>query len=297
MKTYVRIGLSLGLLFAGFVGTAFASSDRELLLSAPIEQLDRATDTVTVLGQKFHAQADQLSIGEVVHVYGVLAKDGSIGDALVQGTEAYAANGDAVFVKGVVTNIDTLLGRAEISGMTIDYTPQLANAGFVAPSIGDVIAVAASQPLSKGVLMAYAAGMDAYTVSIATGNSISVAATGLSNPGTLAGSASGHTGTAGMNGGGFAAGMNGGGSAAGMNGGGAAAKGMNGGGFAAGMNGGGSAAGMNGGGAAAKGMNGGGFAAGMNGGGSAAGMNGGGAATKGMNGGGLRAAGMNGGGK
>ena len=289
MNTYVRIGLSLGLLCGGFVGTAFASSDRELLLSAPIEQLDRSADTVTVLGQKFHAQAGQLSVGEVVHVYGVLAKDGAIGDALVQGTEAYAANGDAVFVKGVVTNIDTLLGRAEVNGMTIDYTPQLANAGFVAPSIGDVIAVAASQPLSKGVLMAYAAGMDAYAVGTATaGNSISVAATGLNNPGAPAGSASGQTGAAGMNGGGFAAGMNGGG---------AAAKGMNGGGFAAGMNGGGSAAGMNGGGAAAKGMNGGGFAAGMNGGGSAAGMNGGGAAAKGMNGGGFRTAGMNGGGK
>jgi hypothetical protein len=288
MNTYVRIGLSLVLLCGGFVGTAFASSDRELLLSAPIEQLDRSADTVTVLGQKFHAQAGQLSVGEVVHVYGVLAKDGSIGDTLVQGTDAYAANGDAVFVKGVVTNIDTLLGRAEVNGMTIDYTPQLANAGFVAPSIGDVIAVAASQPLSKGVLMAYAAGMDAYAVGTTTADSISVASTGLNNTGALPGSASGHTGVAGMNGGG---------SAAGMNGGGAAAKGMNGGGFAAGMNGGGSAAGMNGGGAAAKGMNGGGFAAGMNGGGSAAGMNGGGAAAKGMNGGGFRTAGMNGGGK
>jgi hypothetical protein len=279
MNTYVRIGLSLGLLCGGFVGTAFASSDRELLLSAPIEQLDRSADTVTVLGQKFHAQAGQLSVGEVVHVYGVLAKDGAIGDALVQGTDAYAANGDVVFVKGVVTNVDTLLGRAEVNGMTIDYTPQLANAGFVAPSIGDVIAVAASQPLSKGVLMAYAAGMDAYAVGTAAGNSISVAATGLNNPSALPGSASEHTGAAGMNGGGFAAGMNGGG---------AAAKGMNGGG---------SAAGMNGGGAAAKGMNGGGSAAGMNGGGSAAGMNGGGAAAKGMNGGGFRTAGMNGGGK
>jgi hypothetical protein len=268
MKNYLRVGLGFAAICGTFVGVAYANSDTELLLSAPIEQLDRTSDTVTVLGQKFHAQTSQLSVGEVVHVYGVLSKDGSIGNSVVQGTETYGANGDAVFVKGVVTGIDTLLGHAQVNGMTIDYTPELANPGFTGPSIGDVIAVAAAQPLSKGVLMAYATGNDAYSFNASTGASISVAASGLNSAAALTnGSASPNVAAAGT------AGMNGGGMAAGMNGGGAAAKGMNGGGFAAkGMNGGGMiAAGMNGGGRMAAGMNGGGARAA-----SAAGMNGGG---------------------
>jgi hypothetical protein len=223
MKTSIRIAAGCVLLAsAATIGSAYAGDSNELLLSAPIEKLDRTTDSVTVLGQTFHAQTDQLAIGEVVRVYGALGKDGSVQDAIVQPTETYAANGDPVFVKGVVTNTDASLGHAEVNGMTIDYTSQLSNPNFVPPSVGDVVTVAASQPLTQGALVAFASGLDAYSLGTAGGGS-SVA------PGSVKTLAEGVApAEVGMNGGGRAVraevGMNGGGrvvrAEVGMNGGG-----------------------------------------------------------------------------
>ncbi len=103
MKTHIQFAVAFGFILGASVSSnTFAGSDRELLLSAPIEQLDRTSDTITVLGQQFHSETGQLNVGQLVRVYGVLAKDGSVEDAVVQPTEAFAANGDPVFVKGVV---------------------------------------------------------------------------------------------------------------------------------------------------------------------------------------------------
>jgi hypothetical protein len=144
--------------------SANASPGRELIFSGPIQKIDRGTDTVTVLGQRLNAQTTLLSIGEIVRVFGVLQKDGSIGDALVEGTKSFGANGDPVFLKGVVTNADPQLGRVEVDGLTVDYTSQLGNSQFSIPAIGDVIAVSGLQPTTKGVLVASATGDAAYAV-------------------------------------------------------------------------------------------------------------------------------------
>ncbi len=319
MRRRIGASLAVGALSAAAALTcANANTGRELLFSAPVQQLDRSTDTVTVLGQKFQAQSDQLAVGQIVNVYGILDKDGSITNAVVEGTPNYGANGDPVFVKGVVTNVDALLGQADVDGLTVDFTSQLGNPQFVAPSVGDVIAIAGSEPVAKGLLVATATGDSAYQMGITAGGTSVAGVSGVNVSGTAliasgAGLAGGTTAAAGgMSGGGTAAagGMSGGGTAAagGMSGGGtAAAGGMSGGGTAAagGMSGGGTAAagGMSGGGtAAAGGMSGGGTAAagGMSGGGTAAagGMSGGGtAAAGGMSGGGTAAAGgMSGGG-
>src|SRR6185312_13909228 len=216
---------------------AFADSGRELLFSAPIQQLDRSVGTITLLGQTFHAAAEQLSIGQVVNVYGVLNKEGAVSEAVVQPTNAYGANGDRVFVKGVVTNTDSILGRVEVDGMSIDYTSQLANPDFIPPNVGDVIAIAASQPAQKGTLVALATGSDAYSAGISNGSSTQIAggvaavsAFGITRT-TAAGMTGGGAGTAGMTGGGAGtAGMTGGGAGtAGMTGGGAGTAGMTGG--------------------------------------------------------------------
>jgi hypothetical protein len=163
MKNSVRSLIAIGALAgaAAFV-SANANAGRELIISAPIQQLDHGADTVTVLGQTFHTETNQLNVGEVVKVYGVLQKDGSIADAVVEGTNAYATNGDPVFLKGVVTGTDPALGQVEVDGMTVDYTSQLANADFAAPGVGDVIAITASQPATQGVLIASATGAAAY---------------------------------------------------------------------------------------------------------------------------------------
>jgi hypothetical protein len=176
MKLKFRIMLISG---AVAIATAWvsaeAASGRELLISAPIQKLDRSTETVTVLGQSFHADTAQLSIGEIVKVYGLLQKDGSVSDALVEGTETFGANGDAVFLKGVVTNSDPALGRVEINGLAVDYTSQLGNSQFATPATGDVVALSGMQPTNQGVLVASATGDAAYAVQTgATGSFASV---------------------------------------------------------------------------------------------------------------------------
>ncbi len=168
----VAFGAVLG---ATAMASAYADAGKELLLSGPVEQIDRGGDTVTVLGQKFKAPADQLSLGQVVNVYGQLTSDGSITDPVVQGTNRFGTNGDPVFLKGVVTNSDAALGRVGVDGLTIDYTAELANADFTMPSVGDVIAVSGTEPAAKGLLMAAAAGLAAYGPG-ATGNALAAPA-------------------------------------------------------------------------------------------------------------------------
>ncbi|HTW74822.1 MAG TPA: hypothetical protein VMD56_07870 [Steroidobacteraceae bacterium] len=240
MRREIGASLAVGALMVAAAFTcANANAGRELLFSAPIQQFDRTTDTITVLGQKFQAQSDQLSVGQIVNVYGVLNQDGTITNAVVEATPSYGANGDPVFIKGVVTDVDSLLGRAEVDGLTVDFTSQLGNPQFVAPSTGDVIAVAGSEPVAKGLLVAIATGDRAYEMGITAGGTstagfggVNVSATSLIASGTsLSGGATAAAG--GMSGGGTAAasGMSGGGTAAagGMSGGGTAA--VTGGGF------------------------------------------------------------------
>ena len=219
MEKKVRgIVITGAIAIAGVWSCASASQGRELLFSGPIQKVDHGTDTITVLGQSFHAQTMQLSVGQIVRVYGILQKDGSVTDEVVQGTEAFGANGDPVFIKGVVTNADAAVGHVQVDGLVVDYTSQLANSQFIAPAIGDVITVAGLQPTSQGVLVASATGDFAYSIE-ASGP------TGMAFPGaTLQKSLAGGVATANMQGGGVgAANMQGGGvGAANMQGGGGA---------------------------------------------------------------------------
>jgi hypothetical protein len=233
MRNSIRVSLVVGVLTGAAAMTcANADSARELLFSAPVQQLDRGSDTVTVLGQRFNTPTAQLSVGEVVDVYGTLKKDGSVANAVVQATGTFGANGDPIFMKGVVTDTDAILGHATIDGMTVDYTAVLSNPDFVAPSVGEVVAFAGSQPAQQGVLMATAIGDGAY-VAGTNGGATSFAAVTAS--GLNGAAANGGVRSAGMSGGGLnSAGMSGGGlNSAGMSGGGLNSAGMSGGGLRA----------------------------------------------------------------
>jgi hypothetical protein len=282
---------SLSVAIAAILANASAAhgfEGRELLLSAPIQHV--GAGSVTVLGKDFETSTDGLAIGEVVNIYGVLAADGSMTDTIVEGTSAFGGNGDAVFLKGVVSDTNPALGRVEVDGATIDYTQQLANAEFSPPAQGDVIAIAGSQPLVKGVVLATAFGNNAYTAAMTGGGFRVAAMTG------------GGVGKAAMTGGGIrSAAMTGGGvGTAAMTGGGVGMAAMTGGGIGtAAMTGGGvGTAAMTGGGIGTAAMTGGGVGtAAMTGGGvGTAAMTGGGVGTAAMTGGGVGTAAMTGGG-
>jgi hypothetical protein len=282
---------SLSVAIAAIVANASAAhgfEGRELLLSAPIQHV--GAGSVTVLGKDFETPTDGLAIGELVNIYGVLAADGSITDAVVEGTSAFGGSGDPVFLKGVVSDTNLALGHIQVDGATIDYTGQLANSEFSPPAQGDVIAIAGSQPLVKGVVLATAFGNNAYTAAM-SGGGFKVAA--MIGPGL---------GKAAMTGGGIrTSAMTGGGiRSTAMTGGGIGTAAMTGGGIGtAAMTGGGiGTAAMTGGGIGTAAMTGGGIGtAAMTGGGiGTAAMTGGGIGTAAMTGGGIGTAAMTGGG-
>ena len=227
-----------------------APAANELLLSGPVESVDRASSVVTVLGHQISVKdVSSYSPGHIVNVFGSVQSDGSAKLAFVQDTQSYAASGDAVLVVGVVRSVDRTSGRAILDGSSIDYTALLSNVRFLPPTVGDVIRVVGTQPNGRGVVLA----------------SQIVSAAGISGGGNALG----------ISGGGNAMGISGGGNAMGISGGGNA-MGISGGGHALGISGGGNAMGISGGGHA-LGISGGGNAMGISGGGNAMGISGGGA--------------------
>jgi len=170
MKKIISLSIALTALVAS---TSQGSEGRELLVSAPVQQL--GAGTVTVLGRDFEASTDNLAIGEVVNVYGLLNPDGSIVDTVIEGTKTFGGSGDSVFIKGVVSDTNPLLGSIQVNGATVDYTGQLGSPDFSAPVTGDVVALAGSQPLVKGVVLASAFGQSAYAAAV-TGGGFRVAA-------------------------------------------------------------------------------------------------------------------------
>jgi len=292
---------SLGVAIAAIVVNASAAhgfEGRELLLSAPIQHV--GAGIVTVLGKDFETSTEGLAIGEVVNIYGVLSADGSMTDTYVEGTTALGGSGDPVFLKGMVSDTNPALGRIQVDGATVDYTNQLANSEFAPPAQGDVIAIAGSQPLVKGVVLATAFGDNAYTA-VMTGGGFKVAAMtggGLGKAAMTGGGiksaamTGGGVGTTAMTGGGVGTtAMTGGGvGTTAMTGGGVGTTAMTGGGVVTtAMTGGGvGTAAMTGGGVGATAMTGGGV-------GTAA-MTGGGVGTTAMTGGGVGTAAMTGGG-
>ena len=170
MKIYPILSALIAALVAG---TALPEeqnlSGTELLISGPVEKVDGALGTVTVFGREITTdKASQLAPGQIVDVYGSLKRDGSIADTEIDPSAQYGAGGDPVFIKGVVTDVNALLGQAQFGGTTVDYTSQLGSAEFTAPSVGEVLGVDGTQPLVKGVILASAIGPDVVAVKAAS---------------------------------------------------------------------------------------------------------------------------------
>ncbi len=166
------------------------ASGRELLISAPVEHVDRAASRVTVLNHVFSTDS-VLSVGETVNVFGVLSRDGEISDAVVQGVGTF---GDPVFVKGVVTSVDPIAGKIDLSGINVDYTAALGDTSFSPPTIGETLAAAGNQAASLGSLVASSVGAAAYTA-VGSASSRVAVFTGRRPAGITGTGAAGITGT------------------------------------------------------------------------------------------------------
>ncbi|MDH5215589.1 MAG: hypothetical protein OEY04_15430, partial [Gammaproteobacteria bacterium] len=96
-------------------------------------------DFVSVLGQTIFADSQALagiSPGSSVAIYGSLDEElGGIVDASIVPIAAV----DSSFLRGVVDEVNTSIGTAVVSGVTVDYTALLSNGS--APSVGEVVSV------------------------------------------------------------------------------------------------------------------------------------------------------------
>ena len=226
---------------AGYAGTNSGIGDA-LLVVGPVESVNSAHTTAIVLGQKVLLGANSsVTVGSTVAVYGKVLGDGSLSVAKLVVEGDYVAGATPVLVSGTVQKVQPSIGRAVVSGITVDLTA-LMSRGSVTPAVGSTVQISGTQPVNGGVLVA-----DGITGG------------GLSANGITGGGLSAN----GITGGGLSAnGITGGGlTASGITGGGMSADGITGGGLkAAGITGGGlKAAGITGGGLKADGITGGGL--------------------------------------
>ena len=126
-----------------------------LVLSGPVESIDRARGIFTSVGQNVLAargMLDSLSIGAFVSVRGTIAGAGWIyADDVALSREQYVPGATEVFVTGIPSSVDLSLGTATIGGLTVDYTPSLGGSGF--GGLGDAITVIGTQPARGGVML------------------------------------------------------------------------------------------------------------------------------------------------
>ena len=155
MKKYF-VAATVGVSAALSVSTAYsATGQQELLLSGAVESVDRATNTVIVLGHRLAIRdSSRILPGHRVNVFGKIGTDGVTKAEFVQDSNAYAASGDAVVVTGRVSAADYASGRVMIDGASVDYTALLSRSSFRVPMVGSAVRVAGTQPSGKGVILA-----------------------------------------------------------------------------------------------------------------------------------------------
>jgi hypothetical protein len=242
MKIRKRV-LAVGLTLGSIAGLAQSASGKyQVILSGPIESVNRSANSIVVLGHQLTVRnAAGFQPGHVVNVFGAVLSNGSTKAAIVQNTLRYAAGGDQVAVTGVVRGVDGLSGRIIVDGAKVDYTALLGNGRFSPPAIGELVQVLGTQPRAGGIVLA-AQLIKQPPAGVSGGGNV----LGVSGGGNVLGVSGGGNGL-GVSGGGNGLGVSGGGNGLGVSGGGNG-LGVSGGGNGLGVSGGGNGLGVSGGG-------------------------------------------------
>ena len=155
MKTSVRVAVAI------LLGTAAAStglagvggSSGELLVIGPVESVNAADSTATILGQRVHtATIDAIAVGNTVAVFGAARADGTIEASLIQSRGIYVPGATSIFVSGTVQRAEPALGRVVVSGVTVDLTSAMSH-GMFSPAVGSRLAISGTQPVSRGLVL------------------------------------------------------------------------------------------------------------------------------------------------
>jgi hypothetical protein len=214
----------------------------KLVVVGPVEAYDAKHLTARVLKQTVLLQhATGLVVGDAVAVVGTINASGAIVASDIKDEGTYVPGSSAIYLVGNIEKVNASVGTVVVNGVTVDYTPLLANE-LSAPKVGSEFTVSGIQPALGGVVVAASVnggGMAAASVNGGGAKPASVNGGGMAAASVNGGGAK----PASVNGGGMAA--------ASVNGGGAKPASVNGGGMAA--------ASVNGGGAKPASVNGGGI--------------------------------------
>ena len=215
---------------AGTAGYASGANTADpLLVVGPVESVNAAHTVAVVLGQKvLIGSAAAVAVGDTVAVYGAVLGDGGLNATKVVVEGAYVPGATPVFVSGTVQQVQPSIGRAVVSGITVDLTA-LMSTGAVTPAVGSKVEISGTQPVNNGLLVA--AGISGSGKAMAGISGSGKAMAGISGSGTaMAGISGSGTAMAGISGSGTAmAGISGSGTAmAGISGSGKAMAGISG---------------------------------------------------------------------
>ena len=134
MKTFIRAAVAAlwGITAsAGFAGAA--GSAAQLRVAGPVEAIDSADGTVTVLGQRVHAASlNRLTVGSEVAVFGTVQVDGSIAASSIQVRGLYVPGASSIYLSGTVQKAEPSLGSVVVNGVTVDLTPVMSQ-GSLSP--------------------------------------------------------------------------------------------------------------------------------------------------------------------
>ena len=123
-------------------------------MAGPVTSIDRINGIFESMGQIVLASQSMLGsiqVGDYVSVNGSVISSGWLyADDVSVFAESYVPGASAVFVTGIPSAIDLSTGRAQIGGLTIDYTPALSSGDL---GFGLEMSFSGIQPVRRGLLI------------------------------------------------------------------------------------------------------------------------------------------------
>ena len=125
-----------------------------LVLAGPVDSIDPINGVFMAMGQTVMASQGMLSsmsVGDFVSVNGSVVSSGWLyADSVSVASDMYVPGATAVFVSGIPSAIDPVLGQAQLGELTIDYTGALSGGAIPA---GMSLTFSGIQPANRGLLV------------------------------------------------------------------------------------------------------------------------------------------------
>jgi hypothetical protein len=124
------------------------------VLAGPVDSIDPINGVFMAMGQTVMASQGMLSsmsVGDFVSVNGSVVSSGWLyADSVSVASDMYVPGATAVFVSGIPSAIDPVLGQAKLGELTIDYTAALSGGAIPA---GMSLTFRGIQPANRGLLV------------------------------------------------------------------------------------------------------------------------------------------------